>query len=235
MADKPTPNPTSGFQAALERHSNDGIRLASTLYDENYQLREKNRELKSQAPKDGSLVLDAEQAKKWAAFEALNVDPKELKKSLERLPELEKQNKELASMEALREVSDIGIDGSKLKLSVLKDQIASKYPDAQFTFKTEKDKDGKEAKVAYIKTGKDSAETLFSEFANTQMADYLPALKVSAEAQPQVPGNASDPQPAGGPTSFFDRLKTSLTEERKASVTAPVDINARFGRPAQSV
>lgn len=227
------PNPAETFQKLLAQKNNDATALASQLFDENFQLRVKNRELTDKQPKEGSVVLSADDAKKWNAYEALGVEPKELKKSLERLPDLEKSNKELAGMEHLREVADIGIEGSKIKLSVLQ-KLMAEHPDAAFTFKTEKDKDGNEAKVAYIKPSADGTESSFTEFANQNFADFLPALKVSSEAQQPVPnGNTGDPKPQGGPTSFFDRLKGQLTEERKATATPAADIDARFGRPAQ--
>lgn len=226
----PQPTPASGFQALLEKHQNDSIRLASTLFDENFQLRERNRELKSQIPADGSMVLSAEDAKKYKAIVDLGVEPKDIKAALEKLPVLEKENKELAGMETLREIADIGLDGSKLKLSVLKDQL-QKYPDAVVSFKTEKDKSGNEVKVAFIKTTNDAAEVPFTQFASESLADYLPALKVNAEAAPAIPGNAHDPKPngnAGG--SIFDRIRSAVKTETE---TKPkVDLDARFGRPA---
>jgi hypothetical protein len=190
------PNPAAAFQAMLEKNSNDGIKLASTLFDDNFQLREKNRELKKKLPADGAIVLTGDDAKEYQAFKALNVKAEDAKKAIEAVPALEKQNKELSGMESLRELADIGLDGSKLKLSVLKDQIASKHPDAEISFKNEKDKDGKEAKVAYIKKDKDSKEQSFTEFANAELVDYLPSLKVSTEATPQpFSGNTPDPKP----------------------------------------
>ena len=134
-------------------------------------------------------------------------------------------------METLRELAEVGLDGSKLKLSVLKDQLA-KYPDAVIRFDTQKDKDGNEAKVAFIKHG--DKESPFTDFATENFSDYLPALKVSAEAQqPITPGNTHDPKPKGGTTSIFDRIRETVTAESKAKA-APADIDARFGKPASA-
>jgi hypothetical protein len=226
MSEETKPNPVEAFQRLLEKNNNDGIKLASQLFDENYQYRTQLRDLKEKQPKDGSLVLSQDEAKQWNLFKELG-DPKEIKKSLDKMPELEKTNKELAGMENLRELADLGLEGSKLKLSVLKDQLA-KYPDAQFTFKTEKDKDGVEAKVAYIKSNAESQETPFSQFATENLADYLPSLKVSPEAQPPIPGNTGDPKPHGDTkTGFFDRIRESVKSEKPK----PMDIDAAFGRP----
>lgn len=237
MADETpqTPNPAETFQRLLAQKNNDATALASQLFDENFQLRVKNRELKDAGPKEGAKVLSPDEAKRWDAYEALGKEPKDLRKAIDALPELEKTNKELAGMETLRELADIGLDGSKLKLSVLKDQMLTKYPDAAITFKTEKNKDGVEVKTAYIKPTADGPESSFHEFAAQNLSDYLPALKVTAEATPVIPGNTHDPKPQGGPLSTFDRLRSKLTEERKANAVPIVDLDARFGRPAQTV
>lgn len=230
----PTPapapaDPAQAFQNALNKKNGDGIALASQLFDENFTYRQKIRDLETRLPKDGNVVLSVDDAKEWEAFKQLNVKAVDAKKAIESVTTLEKANKELASMESLRELADIGIDGSKLKLSVLKDQLSAKYPDAKITFKTEKDKDGNEAKVAYFqKTDKD-AVTKFSEFANAELADYLPALKVSAEAnQPVPPGNTGDPSPTGGGSNVFERIRGDVKKQGEGN--KPVDIDARFGR-----
>jgi hypothetical protein len=198
---QPTPpqtNPAESYQRLLGKYNNDAGELALKLFGENFDLREEKRQLKDKLPKEGSVVLTADEAKLFKAYQDLGIEPKDLKKAIDRLPELEKSNKELASMETLRELADVGLDGSKLKLSVLKDQIA-RFPDAAISFRTEKDKDGKESKAAFIKTTADAAEVSFNDFAAQNLSDYLPALKVNAE-QPQVtpqPGNSHDPKPAG--------------------------------------
>lgn len=227
----PAPNPAEGFQSLLAQHKQDGVAVASKLYDENYQLRQKNRELADKQPKDGTVILTSDEAKEWDVLKGLNMKASDVKKAIERASELEKQNKELASMESLREIADLGLEGSKLKLSVLKDQLSVKYPDAKITFQTVKDKDGKEAKVAFIqKTDKD-AVTPFADFAKADLADYLPALKVTAEAnQPAPLGNTQDPPAAGSSGTVFDRIRESVKEASKGN--APIDLNARFNRAA---
>lgn len=232
MPDDPTPapNPAETFQRMLEKKNNDATALASQLFDENFRYRETIREMKEKQPADGSLVLSADDAKRWAAFNELGAEPKEIKKSLERLPELEKQNKELAGMESLRELADIGLDGSKLKLSVLKDQLA-RYPDAVIRFDKQKDKDGNESKVAFIKDKPDGTELSFNDFAAQNLSDYLPALKVTAEqSMPPAPGASHDPPPTGGTGSVFDRIRESVT--KKTEAVKPRDIDQAFGKAA---
>lgn len=227
-------DPAAAFQNALKKKNDDALALASQLFDENFHYRAEIRELKGKAPKDGQVVLTNDDAKEWNAFKALNVKASDAKKAIETNATLEKQNKELSGMENLRELADLGLDGSKLKLSVLKDQLASKFPNAEFAFKTEKDKDGNDAKVAYIKKDADSKELSFTEFANAELADYLPSLKVSTEARQQpYTGNTGDPKPQNTATSVFDRIRNDAKEKNEAAKPAPgMDLNSRFGKAA---
>lgn len=226
-------DPASAFQNLLNQHKNDGIAVASKLFDENFGYREQIRTLKKKVPADGAVVLSGDDAKAWEAFKALNAKPEDLKAAVEKVGELERTNKELAGMESLREIADLGLDGSKLKLTVLKDQIA-KFPEAVISFKTEKDANGKEAKVAYIKKTEKDSETKFADFAKADLADYLPSLKVSNEANPQqyTPGNGPDPAPSGGSTSVFDRIREEAKNRSDANKPVPgMDLDSRFGRP----
>jgi hypothetical protein len=224
-------DPAAAFQRLLDQHKNDGVGVASKLFDENYQLRTKLREAKEKLPKEGEVVLSVDDAKEWDAFRALNVKAADAKKAIESVPKLEKQNKELAAMEGFRELADIGLDGSKLKLPVLKDQLTTKFPDAVLSFRTEKDKDGKEQRVAYIKKSDKDSETSFADFASKELADYLPALKVTSGTPSSVdPGNTADPAPQGNSASVFDRIRDAVKKDGEGN--KPADLNARFGRPA---
>jgi hypothetical protein len=57
-----------GLQRLIERQSGDASRVAELLYRENYDLRERNRQL---ALPDGAVVLPPEQATRWQAYQAL--------------------------------------------------------------------------------------------------------------------------------------------------------------------
>lgn len=71
-------NPVAGLQALLARHNNDAMGVAGTLFAENYQYREQIRQLREQlqaaqlrVPAEGTVVLTAEQANAWAAYQGL--------------------------------------------------------------------------------------------------------------------------------------------------------------------
>lgn len=239
MPDDPIPqpinDPATGFQNLLAKKNNDAMALASQLFDENFQLRTKNRELTDKLPKDGSLVLSPDEAKEHKRITQFltesKLEFKTFKEMVEKFPDLEKTNKELAGMETYRDLADIGLDGSKLKLSVLKDQLNSKFPDAVIRFENQKDKDGNEAKVAFIKPTADGTESSFTDFAAQNLSDYLPALKVTAEQTTPIPGNTHDPKPQNTAGGLFDRVRAEV-KANDAAKAAPVDIDARFGKAA---
>jgi hypothetical protein len=54
-----------------KRHNNDSAVVARLLFHENHELREKNRQLTGQLPGEGAVVLTADQATQWAAYQAL--------------------------------------------------------------------------------------------------------------------------------------------------------------------
>jgi hypothetical protein len=229
----PALDPTAAFQRLLDKNNNDGVKLAATLFDENFQYRETIRKLKEAQPGTGALVLSADDAKEYGKLRTVlgDLDSKGLKEILEKYPDLEKSNKELASMENIRELADVGIDGSKLKVSVLKDLVLSKYPEAEFRFVTEKDKDGNDVRTAHIKPTKDGTESTFADFAAQNLSDYLPALKVTAEQMQAPTGATPDPAPTGGNANFFDRIREQVTKENEvAAAQQNTNPLARFGR-----
>jgi len=222
----------AGFQAMLNKNNNDAIAVAAKLYDDNFQQREQIRQLTGKVP-EGGLVLTPDQAKDWAVYQALNMKAADVKKAIESVATLEQTNRELSTLETLRTVADLGLDGSKLDVDVLADQLKLKFPDAKFTFQTVKDKEtGVEAKVAYIqKTDKDQVIS-FADFAKADLGKYLPALKVSSEANTEtVPPstNTGDPAPHSSATNFFDALRKETIESQKPAVPA-ASLDARFGR-----
>jgi hypothetical protein len=58
------------FKKLRKRFNDDTAGLARQLFNENHDLREKNRKLTEQLPGEGAVVLTKEQASQWAAYQA---------------------------------------------------------------------------------------------------------------------------------------------------------------------
>lgn len=207
------------LQNLLAKHGNDSLALATMLLGENAQLREDKRQLKAKIPAEGSLVLSADEAKKWNAFQELKQEPKEIKKALEKVSTLETENKELSRAESLREAA--GAHG--YKATVLK-ELLSKFPEATISLKEETDSKTKATrKVAYITH--DGKESSLEGFADANFKDFLPALKAE-QAQTNV-SNSNDPKPTSTGSSFFDKIRESVKTGSDSSKANEID--ARFG------
>jgi hypothetical protein len=178
-ASAPAPTPTTapqggdvlaGLQRLIEKQGGEAGRVAELLYRENHELREKNRTLAAQAPGQGAVVLQGEQAAQWTAYTALGA-PDALTAALR---ERETATGELATLrrsEVLRQVQD----ASGYKASVL-----GQLPGvADLTFSVrEISADGKTITAAFVKD-KAGQEHALSDYAAQHWADFLPALIAS--------------------------------------------------------
>jgi hypothetical protein len=73
------------LRAELKAARSEVVSLKKSLDDfksDNYDLREKNRQLKARLPEEGDLILKGDELKAWEAFQRLG-DPRELKKRLD--------------------------------------------------------------------------------------------------------------------------------------------------------
>jgi hypothetical protein len=180
--DKPNADPTQAFQRRLDKYEGDAMKFATALYDENWQLREKNRQLEGKAPSEGSVVLSKTDAERWESYKALG-KPDELKQRLDAHATLETQLAEMKQKDVLREVADL--HGYKLSVLLDRDKAAG-------GLKVEIKDDAKGVKTAFVKDG--DKEAPITEFAQQHWADYLPSLKVETATQPRA-GNGFDPKP----------------------------------------
>lgn len=182
--------PSAGFQNLLQRNNNDALAMANRLYDENYQLRQRNRELSGQLPAQGAVVLSVEQAQAWTSYQQLGT-AQELH---QRLTEAQTATTELTTLRRsaqLRQVAEI----AGYKPSVL-GQLAG---DRQFEVKeVEVEVDGTKTtqRAAYVKDGEQLRP--IAEYAQAQWADFLPALVASQGQSQQQRGTQYPAQQGGG-------------------------------------
>jgi hypothetical protein len=209
----------TAIQALLDKHKGDAMSLALQLFSENFQLRDKNRELKKQVPADGSVVLAKEDGQAFEAFKALNLKPDEIKSKLEAHETIATENAALKKKDTLRDIAQ----ASGFKLSVLEDRDKASGG-LEYSLKDEKDAKGSTRKVAYVKDGEKVVS--LEQFAADKWTDYLPALK-DAPGVPAKPGNGPDPAPRGG-TSIFDSIRKSVADKQKQD-QAGSPLKERFG------
>jgi hypothetical protein len=181
-------NPAEAYTNLLKKHNDDANAVALKLFGENFDYRNEIRELKTKLPKEGSVVLSADEVKVWNAYKDLGVEPEKIKESLDKLPTLESENVKLTKRDKLREVEMLGYD-----IEVLEDRMSA-FPNAEITVKKTKDaKDAtKEDKTPFVSL--DGKESSLDDFAKENFPKFVPVLKVNAD-QPALPGNTADPKP----------------------------------------
>jgi len=185
----------------LEQYGKDALRLAEKLAEmqaDNYGLREKNRQLRrdlqdaqGRAPAGGALVLSAEDAARWQAYQALGApDAIEAERvaaqsATARLTALERDV-------VIRQAAEAhGYKTAALaKLPSLRDQ--------QITFR-DVTADGTTTKRAYV------GETALPDFIAANDPEFLPSL---ADAAPPPAGTPFIRQQSGGdaPTDLASRF-----------------------------
>lgn len=215
---QPQANPAESFQKLLDKYNNDGVKLASQLFDENFQYRNTIRELKAKEPKDGETLISADDAKTLNAFKQFSddaeLDLKAIKEAVAKVPNLEAENTRLEKRDRLRDVAATGWD-----LEVLEEKLVA-FPDATLTVKTEKDKTDatKETSVPYITT--DGKESSLEDFVKEKFPKYLPILKVDAAAktpEPAKTGNTADPPPTGGTEAADKSAQAAMANSTRSS------------------
>lgn len=183
-------DPAEGLRNALQRANNDAMALAAQLYSENYQLRDRNRQLTATAPAEGSVVLTREQAAQWTAYQQLGA-PDALGTQLQQAQQAQQQLTTLQRQQLLGQVAE----AAGYKASVLGQLPGA----AELAFEVrEATVDGKTVKTAYVRP-KDGAEVALSAYAQQHWADFLPALAVGQQQTQQTQGTPfPGQQPSGG-------------------------------------
>jgi hypothetical protein len=194
------------LQGLLQRHQGDAMAVIATLLSENHSLRDERRTLRGQLPSQNAVVLSAEQAQQWQAYQQLGA----IDAIQTRLQERETFHGELTGLRRGTLIRDAA-EAAGYKASVL-----DKLPGAaDLTFEVrETEKDGRREKAAFVKD-KDGKETPIADYAKSNWADFLPALQTSQ----QPAGTTFVQQHAGGtpPASTLDAHMKRFQEQRDAA------------------
>lgn len=190
------------LQGLLQRHNGDALQVVATLLAENHTLRDERRQLRSQIPTQGAVVLTAEQAATWQSYQQLGA-PDALRTQLSERETAQKDLAELRRREHVRDVASV----VGYKPSVLLDRAQGLELEV-----AEVEQDGKKEKQAFVK-GKDGQRTRLEEYAQSNWSDYLPALQVEQQQskQAQQPGTSYVRQSAGGAPAKTDAATSYLS------------------------
>lgn len=207
----PGNDPAAGLRSALQRHQNDAMALAAQLYSENFQLRERNRQLNAQAPAEGSVVLSREQAAQWTAYQQLGA-PDALQTSLQGAQQATARLAQLERTTLIRSVADAARWDA---------EVLAQLPGAgELTFEVrEIEADGKKRPAAFV-TPKDGQATPIETYAQQHWAKFLPALAQSSAA-PAPQGTNWPPQQGGASSGGTDILSQAMQRFQEQRDAAP--------------
>lgn len=161
-------------------------KAVETLVNENYELRQRNRELRSSVEKnsvpEGSVVLDKEAYSLYEAYKALG-KPDELKSVITERDTFKTELVEVKTAQTVRQAAEI----HGVKHTVLGDLVKAHNLVLEIG---ERDvaKDGKTVKepTAFVKDDKGVATPL-SDVLESRFKDYMPALKPAGDQQTGTP------------------------------------------------
>lgn len=214
MEEETKNNPDEGLRSLLDKYKNDALGLATSLYDQTYQLREKNREvrieieeLKKKLPGDDAVLLTKADVERWEAYKKLG-KVEDLKSIITDRDTLKAENAKAQRKELLRKVAEAeGFDP---------DVLAELATDSlNFEIKEIKDKEGKDIKQAMVivKDGDKQETKPLADYASEKWAKFMLALKQEQNTKKQE-GTRYLLQKKGEPPTPPDRV----AEERKALV-----------------
>lgn len=209
------------FQKALDKRNNDGVALARELYDDNYNLRKKNRELSDEAtqlrgkvPAEGAVMLSADEATAWQAYKALGTH-EEVKTAIEQRTQLQGQLDALQREAALRDAAA----AAGYKFSVLQDRDkVARIDGKELSYAVkEVEKDGTKSRVAFVKDG--DTEKPLTEYAQEQWGEFLPSLQAQGSQQQNGTPFPSQHSGTGGnpkPPNLVAQFQQEQAEKAKA-------------------
>ena len=199
--DKSQGNGAAAFQQALDAHKGDLQRFATQLFDDNYSLRQTNRQLRDQVAPAGSVILQGDDAALWQAYRALGAPADlvpagtltpvrtELTNAQAALATVQTENTALKRGQLLREVADT----AGVVYSVL---ATLDRPELAYEIADGKDKDGKPIKIVNVKAGEKTLD--FDAHAAQNWSAFMPALRpTQADGTPFVAqaGSGGKPTP----------------------------------------
>lgn len=202
------------FERLLERNGGNANNVAMLLFTENKELRDQKRQLEGKVPTVGAIVLSGDEAKTWAAYQALGA-PEQVKQGLDERIQLQGKLSAQERDALLRTVAETA--GYKASVLANLDRVAKAEGKTLGFELRDTIVDGKTVKAAYVKDGdKDSPLT---DYAATNWADFMPSLTAQI-AQQQVSGTRYVTQHAGNGGQGSSDVVSKFLSNHEASQAA---------------
>lgn len=212
-APPPTPpapaDPLAGLQRLLERQSGDAGRVAELLYRDNYELRERNRQLAGSVPPQGAVVLTPEQAVAWTAYQALGA-PEALQTAMQERTQAQTRLTALEREQAIAAAAAThGYQAQALTKLIQADSLSLSI--------REETRDGQIVRTALV-TPPNGQPVPLVDYATANWAAFLPALVAAPGGQtpPRVP-----PQGPAGTGGGGDRVAQFVQQTNAARDAVP--------------
>jgi hypothetical protein len=183
----PVADPTEGFKAALKKHGDDAAAFARDVFRDLQETRTQLSAVSAKIPKEGSVVLEGEDAAEWTAVRSLG-KAADLKTKLD-------EHAALSQRLAARERLDLVTAAAKahgFDPDVLSTLVG---PDLAIEIKDGKDRFGKDVKVAEVVATADGKEvrTPLDKYAEKAFPKFLPSLKGVDPKAPTAPKRSTVP------------------------------------------
>ncbi len=189
---------------------------ATDLVDELVKVKADNYELRRKSAPDGGLILDAEQAKRWAAWEALG--------TIDQItPKLEQAGKDRARIEQIekRERITTVAQAAGWDADALSD-LDSLAGGLDWTVSEVTGQDGNSVKSVTVKV--DGKDVDAGEFAKQRWSKFLPVLQLGNEREQSTPEPITTRVPTGGAGGGKPRSYSQSDAEKRLSESGQYDM-----------
>jgi hypothetical protein len=226
---RPKKTPQEAFESLVEReHGGNYESAAWALYNETFKIRRRAQsaegerdELAGRVAPDNAVILTGNDVQLWQQFRALDKDPTDIKKELDRVGTLETEASERRKDDAVRAAAK----AAGFKYSVL--NRLGRGLDYVTREETVEDDNGNKTKVerAYVKEG--DKETLIDEYATREWEDMMPSLRVQEADAADNGAGVQYFRQAGADSSESDR------QPKKGALAAHATAGYGPKRPAK--
>lgn len=189
---------------------------ASDLVDELVKVKADNYELRRKSAPDGGLILDAEQAKRWQAWEGLG-KPEDI------APKLEQAGKDRARIEQIEKRERIttvaaaaGWDADALS------DLDSLAGGLEWTVSEVTGQDGNSVKSVSVKV--DGKDVDAAEFAKQRWSKFLPILQLGNDQESNTPEPIVIRVPTGGAGGGKNRTYSQADAEKRLAESGHYDM-----------